>query len=127
MTIGKRYKVICMRSVQTRYGIKPVVDLQTGESIFLPAKYAKAIAREDLSRFHLSARYTYLTFYGTEHDQWNTPILKFTTGDEPNVVIEPTTFQIPNIGRHQEPDGSAASHHSDSTAFSTSTVNKSNR
>lgn len=96
MVIGRRYKVLCMRSVNTRYGIKPVVDLDTGESIFLPAKYAKAVPREDLSRLHVQARYTYLIFYGTESDQWSTPILKFSTGEE-TVNIEQPTFPIRNV------------------------------
>lgn len=96
MVPGRRYKVLCMRSVHTKYGLKPVVDLDTGESIFMPAKYAKAIAPNDLLRMNVNTRYTYVTFHGTERDQWNTPILKFTTGEEP--IHEPThTFSAPNV------------------------------
>lgn len=84
LTLGRKYNVICIRTICTKYGIKPICDLDTGESIYLPAKYCKALPKDDWNHnhFQVETKKTTVTYLGHEKDKWRTAILKFSTGEE---------------------------------------------
>lgn len=79
--MGRKYKVICIRTIKTTYGIKAICDLDTGESIYLPAKYCKALPKDEaaLANFHLTTANTSVMYLGREKDKYRTAILKFST------------------------------------------------
>lgn len=83
LTLGRKYKVICIRTICTKYGVKPICDLDTGESIYLPAKYCKALPKDEWNHehFQIDTKKTIVTYLGHENDKWRTPILKFESGD----------------------------------------------
>lgn len=84
LTLGRKYKVICIRTVPTKYGVKPICDLDNGESIYLPAKYCKALPKDEWNnnRLHVETKNTTVTYLGHENDKWRTAILKFSTGND---------------------------------------------
>lgn len=83
LTLGRKYTIICIRTVNTKYGVKPICDLDSGESIYLPAKYAKTLQRDESSNPHyqIDTKNTTVTYLGHEKDKWRTAILKFNTED----------------------------------------------
>lgn len=83
LSLGRKYNIICIRTITTKYGVKPICDLDTGESIYLPAKYSKALQRDETGSQHyqIDMKNTTVIYLGHEKDKWRTPILKFNTDD----------------------------------------------
>lgn len=83
LTQGRKYQVVGLRTINTKYGVKPICDLDTGESIYLPSKYCKALPKDDYNyhHFNIEPKSTTLVFLGHEKDKWRTPILKFISGN----------------------------------------------
>lgn len=74
LTRGRRYRIEAFRSISTKYGIKPIADLDTGESIYLPGRYSRVLPRQDVEKdnFEIKVSNTYLTYSGNERDKWRT-------------------------------------------------------
>lgn len=112
LTLGRKYNILCIRTICTKYGVKPICDLDSGESIYLPTKYCKALPRDDgtaNSHYQIDIKNTTLVYMGHEKDKWRTPILKFHTEDDVdtcdnnnnNTGAAASYVNIPSIFRKQ--------------------------